>query len=87
MLTKWTSHLSDPEEKGHFVNKIISSKPVLDRLGGLLEEEETNLDSREVSIKSFESPNWAYRQAYMNGYRACLAVVNKIIDLDQQKKD
>jgi len=85
VYTKWTSHLSDPEEKQRFENQIISAKPVLERLAQLITEDEGNLDKVELGVKQFEVPNWDYRQAYYNGSRASLHSIKKLIDLDQQE--
>lgn len=84
MFTKWTSHLSDPEEQLRFKNQIVSAKPVLDRLAQLISEDEQNLDKVELHVKQFEVPNWDYRQAFYNGSRSSLNSLKKLIDLDQQ---
>ena len=84
MFTRWTSHISDPEEKQRFKNQIISAKPVLERLAQLIDEDEAALNSAERSVKQFDSPNWSWKQAYWNGARATLHSQKKIIDLDQQ---
>lgn len=84
MYTKWTSHLSDPEEKERFLNLIVSSKPVLDRLAQLIKEDEDNLHKVERSAKQFDSPNWSWRQAFYNGSIAAYFSTQKLIDLDQQ---
>ena len=84
MYTKWTSHISDPEEKLLFQNQIISSKSVLERLAQLISEDEQNLDKVELTVKQFEVPNWDYRQAFYNGSRSSLHSIKKLIDLDQQ---
>lgn len=85
MYTKWTQHLKDPEDKERFVNSILGSKIVLRRLQDLLKEEEQSLDRSETDIRVFDQPNWAERQAFKNGYRSCLGVLNKLIDLDHQR--
>ena len=85
MYTKWTQHLKDPEEKERFVNSILGSKIVLRRLQDLLKEEEQSLDRSETDIRVFDQPNWAERQAFKNGYRSCLGVLQKLIDLDHQR--
>ncbi len=51
----------------------------------LLQEEESNLEHMDRSTKAFDNPNWAYRQAYNNGFRSCLAMLNKLINLDQKE--
>jgi hypothetical protein len=85
MYTKWYSHIKDPEEQERFRNQVLSAKPVLERLVTLLETELDGLDRSETDIKSFDLPNWAYRQAYKNGARAELNMMTKLIDLNQQE--
>lgn len=85
MITAWTKHLQSEEEKQRFISKILSSKEVLDRLNTLLIEEEKQLNVSETSIKDFDQPNWENRQAFKNGYRSCLGVLRRLVDLDQQK--
>jgi hypothetical protein len=85
MYTKWTQHLSDPKERENFLLHLRSAKPVLERLMDIIKEEEGVLDKSELSIKSFDTPNWPFLQAYKNGYRSGLNLTQKLIDLDQQK--
>lgn len=84
MYSKWTSHLSDPEEKERFKSQIIGSRSVLDRQTQLIDEDEANLDKIEYSVKQFELPNWEVRTAYYFGYRAALNNLRKLNNLDQQ---
>lgn len=81
MITAWTKHLRDQEEIEDFQKYIKSSVKVLDRLNELLEEEKRTLDRSETDLKSFDQPNWDYKQAYKNGYRACLQVIQKLIQV------
>ena len=85
MYVGWTKHLKTDEEKIRFENEIIGSRRVLERLQQILDEEESNVDRSELDIKTFDQPNWDYRQAYKNGYRASIRTLRKLIDLDQQQ--
>jgi hypothetical protein len=85
MYSKWTSHLKTPEEKEQFKNSVLGSKRVLQRLQEVLDEMETEVMKAEINPKTYEIPNWANRQAHNNGYRQCLFLVKKLIDLDQQE--
>lgn len=83
MYTKWTDNLKDPEEKVKFQAMIKSSVDVLDRLTTILNDEEDALTRSELNVSSYDNPNWANKQAYQNGYRACLHIVKNLINLDQ----
>lgn len=85
MITAWTKHLEDADAKTKFEQYVRNSRPVLERLNELLNEEEHALDRSEMRIENYDLPNWEYRQAHKNGFRQCLSIVKKLIDLDQQK--
>lgn len=85
MLTDWTKHTRDEEEKVNFERLLQNSRTVLNRLNALLDERESAMDKLELSVKSFDNPNWAYRQAFNNGFRSCLGITKTLINLDQGK--
>ena len=84
MYTMWTKHLEDTNEKVEFEKTVLGSKRILDRLKDILKEQEDALNIGEVLPKNYDTPNWAYKQAHSNGYRQCLGVLKKLVDLDQQ---
>lgn len=86
MYLAWTKHIKDPDEKVRFENSIKGSKDVLERLSQLLSEEERGLDRSETDVRTYDLPNWDYKQAHKNGFRECLYIVQKLINLDQQEK-
>lgn len=81
MISAWTKHLKDPAEQDRFQNSVLGSKVVLDRLIDILEEAKVSIEDKEISSKVYDSPNWAYRQAHVNGFKSCLAVINKLINV------
>lgn len=87
MYSKWTSHLATEQAKEEFRRDILRAKDVLDRQKQILNEEEAYLDRSEMNIKQFDQPNWEYRQAFKNGYRAALEIQKRLIDLDKQDID
>lgn len=84
MLLDWTKNLNTPEEKKQFEAQVYSAKQVLDRLKELIEEKDRILTTTEISEKSFDTPNWAEKQAFKNGFRSCLIGLKNLIDLDQR---
>lgn len=73
----WTKHCKDAEAKANFEQLVRNSTQVLSRLQSIIKERQTNLSSEENSSTDFDSPSWAYKQAFRNGKRATLN------DLDQ----
>lgn len=84
MNLDWTKNLKTEKEIEDFKNSLRGSRRILDRLTELLNEYEKSLNRSELNTKAFEDPNWAYLQAYKNGYRACLEKLKELIDLDQK---
>lgn len=85
MITAWTQHLTNPEDKERFKQAVQAAKPVLERLKELVEQKESSMEFQEMSLTSYENPNWPYRQAHQNGFKQCLAAYKKLLTLDQQK--
>jgi hypothetical protein len=85
MYDLWTRHLSSEKEKEDFRKIVQGSKPVLKRVKELLDQEEKALDQTELDPKAFDTPNWAYKQAFKNGFRKGLNITQKLVDLDQQE--
>lgn len=86
MISAWTDHLKDPEEKERFKKHILSSKAVLERLQEMLDKIEDDYDRTELDKRIYDLPNWDYRQADMNGGRRMKRTISRIINLDQQDK-
>jgi hypothetical protein len=84
MYLDWTKHLTDVKEQDRFQKSVLGSKQVLDRLGAILKEYEKSLDRSETDVSTYETPNWDYKQAHKNGYRACLTKIRDLINLDQR---
>lgn len=86
MISAWTRNLTDTDEIERFKNQIIGSKPVLSRLQELLDIEQAGVESKEIGSSMYDSPNWGYRQAHINGFKAAIRMVSKIITLDPEVK-
>lgn len=86
MISKWTQHLTNPEDKKAFENELRGSKNVLNRLKTLMEEQETSLDYQELSLKAYDNPSWSHKQAHVNGIRQCIAFNKTLLNLDLQKE-
>lgn len=81
MISRWTSHLKTEEEKEKFTKNILGSRITFERLNAILDEMDKGED---VKSSDYDNPNWAYRQADINGFRRCLSILKKLTDLDQQ---
>ena len=86
MYIGWTKHLQTVKEKEEFEKDVYGSKRILNHLMLLLNEEENTLDRTEMDVKAFDNPNWAYKQAYKNGYRKAISILKTMIDLDHQDR-
>lgn len=86
MISAWTKHLTEPEEKERFKSSFYGSKTVLNRLTALLNEMEADLSNSELSAKNYDAPNWAPKQAHVNGQKAQIRTIKFLINLDQEEK-
>lgn len=86
MITAWTQHTTNLEEKEQFERSVRAAKPVLDRLQQIIEKNEASLDAQERSPSSYDNVNWPYRQAHLNGFRHCLSEYKKLLTVDPQKE-
>lgn len=84
MYLEWTAHLPTQEERDNFKRTVLAARPVLERLTTILDKKEKELERVELSPEAFDNPNWAYRQAYRNGFKKCLMGLKEITNLDQQ---
>lgn len=86
MISAWTKHLSEPEEKERFKSAVLGSKIVLNRLTALLDEMEEDLNRSELSAKNYDTPNWAPKQAHVNGQKAQIRTIKFLLNLEQEIK-
>ena len=82
----WTSHLETEEDKKAFTSEVYRSHRVLGRLKSMLDIREDTVDKSELTVKDFDVPNWAEKQAFRNGVRSGLNIAMNYIDLDKQKE-
>jgi len=86
MFIEWTKNLKDQDEKSNFENKVKSSRAVLERLSEIIDDQDRAINTTEISINTFDQPNRALKQAYIQGYKARGNKLKLLIDLDQQKE-
>lgn len=83
MISRWTSHLKNPQEIERFKSSLEGSKTILERLTQIIEETEASIQSEEFNVKAYDNPAWAYKQAFYNGAKAQLKLIKKLINPDQ----
>lgn len=86
MIFELVSHLKTAEEREKFKKSVRAAKPVLDRLNTILDIKEQGLDQTSLGYAQFDSPSWAYRQAFDNGYRSCLRYLRTLTNIDHKKE-
>lgn len=85
MISAWTKHCKSQEEKDQYIESLKRVKWVLDDLRTLVQTNVSSIELAETSPKSYDSPNWAYRQAHANGYKQAIADFSKLITLDPKE--
>ena len=82
MLSRWTQHLSNEDEKLRFKSSVLGSKVVLQRLGDILDEMDKGAIQAELSPSNYDKPSWAYKQAHNNGLRHAISLIKQLTTLD-----
>ncbi len=85
MMIQWTNHLKTQEEKDRFSDSVKGSRLVLERLSQILRQEEEGITRTELSVESYDNPNWSHKQAFRNGQRSVYRKLQSLTNLDQQK--
>ena len=83
MITAWTKHCKNEEEANSFKESLKRVKWVLDHIKTLVNTD--GIEASEISPKSYDNPNWAYRQAHANGYKQAVKDFHKLLTLDQDE--
>lgn len=81
--TRWIKHLKEDQHKQEFMTSLLAAKPVLTRLGQLLEEDIKTSQSGSLTKDKYESPNWAYLQADKVGEQRALNKILKMINIQE----
>ncbi len=87
MITAWTKHIKDTEEKKKYEESLRRVRWVLDDTIRLINTSNEAIQASEISPKSYDNANWAYRQAHSNGYRQALRDFTTLLTLDQERLD
>lgn len=81
MNLAWTKHCKTPEDADKFKQSLKRVQWVFDHIKNLINTD--GLEAAEISPKSYDNPNWAYRQAHSNGYKQAVKDFHKLLTLDQ----
>ena len=66
-------------ERDFMVAQLLASEPLIKRVKEVVEEEIKNLDN--ITYEEFDSPSWAYKQAYKLGLQEGLRKLNKLLKI------
>ena len=83
MITAWTKHCKTEEEANNFKESLKRVKWILEHIKTLVNAD--GIEASEISPKSYDNPNWAYRQAHANGYKQAVKDFHKLLTLDQDE--
>lgn len=86
MKTSWLSGIKDASVKKELRSNFLASKMIRERLVEILDAKITSSVRASRSTESYDSPNWALKQADATGYQRALEEVKSLLD-DAIKKD
>ena len=78
MKLNWTKGLSGDAKKD-VVQEYASSSNLRQRLDVLLKEKQMTAQKAIISKESYDSPNWAYKQADHVGYLRALEEISSLL--------
>jgi len=78
MKTTWTKGLKG-EEKKEIADSFSSSSRIRNKQVELLRDKIETADKTALSKEGYECPNWAYKQADLQGYKRALSEVISLI--------
>lgn len=84
-LSVWTQHCKTEKDKSDYIESLKRAKWVFDDLKKLVDSNLSANEAGEISPKSYDNPNWPYRQAHANGYKQALKDLRKLISIDHGK--
>ena len=75
---------TDEKDKEAFRERLLRNQDLLEAQNRILTAELNSMEIVELSPKAFETPSWSHKQAFFNGYKACVKTLTKLNTL---KKD
>ena len=66
-------------ERDFMIAQLLASEPLIKRVKEVVEEEIKSLDN--ITYEEFDSPSWAYKQAYKLGLQEGLRKLNKLLKI------
>jgi len=80
----WLSHLQG-KERADFEGVVRNSTQVLGRLRDILKTELQSIESIEERTGSYDNSSWAFKQAFLNGQRAQINGLLKLLEFMDNK--
>lgn len=80
MKTSWLSGVKDASVKKELRANYIASKMVRERLTEMLDAKLSSSVRSSRSSESYDSPNWALKQADSTGYQRALEEVKSLLE-------
>lgn len=70
LSSDFTKYCKSPEEEADLEKTFKNSVYVLSFLLKMMQDREAQASKIELSLKTYDSPSWAYVQAHINGMKA-----------------
>lgn len=85
MKTAWLKGAQTPEAKNERRKIIVAGTPALKLLKEILEYELNNLEDNELKSDVYNTSNWAYLQADINGAKRTYRKVIDLLPIEESK--
>lgn len=81
---QWFKHLPE-KDQGEFIALVRGNHRLLSRLLEIIDQRLYDLDTKEETEQTYKEPSYAYLQAFINGRRASLKDIRKLLDFMEDK--
>jgi hypothetical protein len=76
----WLRYCTTQEERDTIYKSLLGSRYILGILQRIVKDEKQALYRAEESIEDFKDPDWALKQAFRNGERKGLRIVEDLLN-------
>ncbi len=84
---KWTTNLTEKEDKQEFCKKLLEQTHILERLYDIVEAYDVANKTTKLKKENYDSPSWAMYQADSIGYSRAMSEIKFLLKFTKENED